>query len=247
MIEEVLNSGEICRLDLYGKYELPPWTITHYCHQTLINSLKMTTIINILKLFDAGKQSHDFLIEIKPKELYPEYDDLLKKAKKVVKYSEIENKPNEIVYLFSKDTSPYDFWRLLKRQDRPNVLVRDENMWVPIYDQDYRTSIQLRSISVNSPPSFSFEGLGQTINDLRFGKDQENRNHINWQNEQIQNISNNVDNIVRNSATMNDPDVPEGIKAYASEIYSSLMHKQAELNDKIGLDRIELRSIDIKT
>ncbi|MDR1893308.1 MAG: hypothetical protein LBQ61_01280 [Spirochaetales bacterium] len=128
--------------------------------------------------------------------------------------------------------------RLIKSQERPNILVKDDDAWLPIYQENKRTTTRIKNISVNSPPLISLEGLGEAINDLRFGKEREIRTEINWQNQQIENAVNNVNKILDSSSKLNDPMIPDGIKAYANEIYNSLLIKQNNLNERIGLNNV---------
>jgi hypothetical protein len=114
------------------------------------------------------------------------------------------------------------------------------NAWLPIYQENKRTATYIKNISVNSPPVISLEGMGEVINDLRFGKEREIRTEIDWQNQQIGNAACNLSKILDSSAKLNDPMIPDWIKAYAKEIYASLLIKQQILNEKIGLGNAKI-------
>jgi hypothetical protein len=242
MIDEMLNTAMVARISLYCKYEIPAWTLLQYCKKTLSTAIKCSTILNMLQLIKDGKSSTDFSIEISSKELYPIIGNIEKYNEcfinKYFNYSEKWDR--SLVKLSSSDDNPQRFWYLIRNQERPNVLVKDSDAWLPIYQENKRTTTYIKNISVNSPPMISLEGMGEVINDLRFGKEREIRTEIDWQNQQIGNAASNISKILDSSAKLNDPMVPEGIKAYAKEIYTSLLIKQQNLNEKIGLGNAKI-------
>jgi hypothetical protein len=246
MVDEVLDKAIVARISLYCKYEIPTWTLLQYCKKTLSTAIKFTTILNMLELIKNGKSSNDFAIEIGSKELYPVIGNIEKYKEyfinKYYKYS--EKWERSLVKLLSKDNDSREFWHLISNQERPNVLVKDLSAWLPIYQENKRTATYIKSISVNSPPLISLEGMGEVINDLRFGKEREIRTEIDWQNKQISNAVANISKILDSSAKLNDPMIPDGIRAYAKEIYASLLIKQQNLNERVGLDsaKIEIQA-----
>jgi hypothetical protein len=244
MIDEIIDSGNISSITLYGKYTIPAWTLIQYCRGTISNSMKLTSILNMYKLLINGKTSNDFAVEFTSKDLYPIIGDkeLSNKLFTEKYFRDIDFLENKLMKI-GKENSSHDFWYLIKHLERPNVLVKDNSGWPPIYKQENRTAIVLKNVIVESPPLVTFEGLGESINDLRFGKDREIRARINWENQQIRNAAENIEAIAKSSKILNDPNVPDGIKAYGNELYNFLMKKQSALNETIGIERVE---IDIK-
>lgn len=239
-----INSGVIAKLTLNCQYNIPSWTLIQYCKNTIDNALKLTSIINMCKLIISGKTPNDFGVETYSKELYPIFDnDELHERNLVKKYIDRKHDLEKKLVLLEKIDSQEDFWRLIKNQKRPNVLVRENNGWFPIYQSEDKTAIQLRVIKVESPPKITLEGLGSVINDLRFGKQREIQTQISWANQQIAQSNLNIEQMLNSTIILNDPRVPDGFKEYAKILYNTLFEKQKELNDAIG---IKTTHIDIK-
>jgi hypothetical protein len=241
MVNEIINNGILANLTLFGKYDVPAWTLIQYCRHIINNSIKFTTIFNVYKLILSGESINNFAIEKYSKELYPIIGDyeLSKKIFNEKYFQKNEYLEKNIVRLEREDTQKI-FWNLIRNQERPSVLIKDGNGWLPIYQQENRTSIIIKNISVNSPPSISLEGLGETINDLRFGSDREIQMQIECTNKNILDATNNVTEILKSSKLLNDPLIPEGIKAYGNSIYQSLLEKQSILNEKIGIYKAKI-------
>ena len=84
------------------------------------------------------------------------------------------------------------------------------------------------------PPTISFDGLGETINDIRFGKERETRAQLSWKNKEIEQSVRNMEQICNSAKILNDPAVPHGFKMYAEVMYRRYMETQENLNDKMG-------------
>ena len=70
IFEEIVNSGEIGTIKFYCTYDISPWTLIHFCERTISNAIKLTSIINICKLFINGIETDDLAIEERPKDLF---------------------------------------------------------------------------------------------------------------------------------------------------------------------------------
>ena len=241
--EKIVNSGEIGIIKLCGKHSISPWSLIYYCERTINNAIKLSSILNMCKLIISGIETDDLAVEIYPKDLIQIIAEEQYNQKYYKKYIEQEHDlENKIIKAGKKDTLK-KFWHLFSRQRRPNVLVRENNKWFPIYESYHKTAIQIRNITVESPPTISFEGLGSTINDIRFGKQREIRAQITWANQEIAQSAKNTYQIVNSMEIINNPAIPKGFKMYAQEIYSRLIEKQKLLNDLIEIQNVH---IDIK-
>ncbi|MDR1836393.1 MAG: hypothetical protein LBQ89_01925 [Treponema sp.] len=241
--EKIVNSGEIGIIKLCGKYSISPWSLIYYCERTINNAIKLSSIINMCKLIISGIKTDDLAVEIYPKDLIQIIVDDRYNQEYNKKYTEQEHDLERKIIKAGEIDTLKKFWHLFSCQRRPNVLVRENNKWFPIYESNHRTAIQIRNITVESPPTISFEGLGSTINDIRFGKQREVQAQISWANQEIAQSAKNIYQILNSMEILNNPDIPQGFKMYAKEIYSRLIEKQKLLNDSIGIQNVH---IDIK-
>jgi hypothetical protein len=236
MFEEIVNSSKITTLTLYGKYSIPAWTLIQYCKDTINNAIKITSIVNMCKLIERGKAVYNFAVENHSKDLYQIVDTDDDSYNKEYSY-------NNITESGRNTNTSYKFWYLIKKQERPNILVKENNRWFPIYESKYDTAFQIRKIIVESPPLISFEGLGETINALRYAADEEKRKEITWKNQQINQTAENIIKILNCEKIIHEYDIDDGFGLYAKEILNSVFEEQKLISDSIG---IKTTRIDIK-
>ena len=201
----------IYRITLEGNEELLSWTISHYMHSIVSTYIKLTTISNIISFVNKGIELQDFIICKSPKDLY-------KAGKENYSENELENS-----YIsFSEEN---DFWDIFMKKNRPNVFVKINNFWKPVFSDNSNLSLQIRKIEINSPPKFTFEGLGESINALRFGKNIETRLE---KKEEIKNLADliNIQTLLDNSKM-----TPEHKRKFQEKI-DKLLDNQEELNKK---------------
>jgi len=195
------------------------------------------------KLIISGIETDDLAVEIYPKDIIQIFVDEQYNQEYNKKYIEQKHGFENNIIKAGKIDTLKKFWHLFSYQKRPNVLVRENNKWFPVYESHHKTAIQIRNITVESPPMISFEGLGSTINDIRFGKQREIRAQISWANQEIAQGAKNTYQILNSTEIINNPAIPNGFKMYAQEIYSRLIEKQKLLNDLIEIQNVH---IDIK-
>jgi len=230
IIADITSIGDVKSLTLTCEKEIPAWSLAHYCRETISNGVKLTILHNMYNLL--FKKYFDFAIKPHTKELNP-----IISGGNYSKNTDFNEKD-----LIRLEYFPFDFWYNIKYFVIPDVLVKVDGKWLPIYQQHYRTAIVLKEVSVESPPLFNFQGLGEVIENIRFGADRENRNKIDWENKQIKNSLDNSEQFIKVSKMLNDPNIPDGCKYYLKDLYLSTLKKQFEVNNSIG---ITTKKIDI--
>ncbi|MDD2368505.1 MAG: hypothetical protein PHQ90_04320 [Sulfuricurvum sp.] len=205
-----------------GHDKLSSSAISHYVQQTDINYVKLMIIQKICTLIKDGLDPDQLVVASKSADLfnttqtaYNDYDDFFILAK--------------------KGESAKDFWNVINRHYRPVVFYKQNNEYIPIFNYQDEDRLIIRNLSVNSPVNMSFEGAGSALADLYYAPEREQRNRIQWQNEQIGQVVSNINEIGKASSTINDPAVPEGVKRYAENILNQVMQRQEKLNAEIGL------------
>ena len=221
------KENQICSITLKCSHELLPWSITHYCSTTISNFMKLNTLLSMVDYINQGIPLENFCIDIYPKNLY-EFE--------MESYSEEQIKDRRILF-DTKSVDENKFWKYFYNKERPNVLVKIQNTWYPLYDDKSREAFKIKKIEVNSPAKFTFEGLGESINSLRFGKDREIRNTRDSEIEQLGKLID-IQTKLDNSSML-----PEHKKVMQAKI-DLILNNQKELNDKTGISEVEIKHVD---
>jgi len=210
------------RIDFKGHDNLTSSAISHYIQQTDINYVKLMIIQNICSLIESGINPDNFVVATKSSELYKtnaiEYDNT-----------------DDYIILASKQDSAKKFWNIINRHHRPVVFYKENNEYIPIFNYSDENRLLIRNIKVNSPVAISLEGAGSSMVDLYYASDREQRSKIEWENQQLGQVAQNIDDIARASSTINNPNVSDGVKVYANNILSQVMARQVKLNQDIGI------------
>lgn len=205
-----------------GHDKLTSSAISHYIQQTDINYVKLMIVQKICSLISSGVNPDKFVVALKSDDLFntenSEYND----------FSDFE-------ILAEKENSAKKFWDTINRYHRPVVFYKQENKYIPIFQYQNENRLIIRKLNVNSPVEFNLEGVGSSMVDLYYASEREQRNRIQWQNEQLGQVVQNVNEIVRASETINNANIPEGIRNYAENIIKHAMLRQSKLNAEIGL------------
>ena len=205
-----------------GHDKLSSSAISHYLQQTDINYAKLMIVQKICTLIKDGVEPDSFVVASKSAELFATKDST---------YDDFEN----FEVLARKEESAQKFWNIINRYHRPVVFYKKDNQHIPIFDYQDENRLIIRKLGVNSPVEVNLEGVGSSMVDLYYGAEREQRNRVQWENEQIGQVAQNINDITRASATVNDPAVPEGVRSYAENILNQLMARQIKLNDEIGI------------
>jgi len=205
-----------------GHDKLTSSAISHYIQQTDINYVKLMIVQKICSLISDGINPDNFVVASKSDDLFntenSEYNDF-----------------NDFKILAEKENSAKKFWDIINRYHRPVVFYKQNNRYIPIFQYQNEDRLIIRKLNVNSPVEFNLEGVGSSMVDLYYASEREQRNRIQWENEQIGQVVQNVNEIARASATINNPNIPEGIRSYAENIIKHAMSRQDKLNTEIGL------------
>lgn len=205
-----------------GHDKLTSSAISHYIQQTDINYVKLMIVQKICSLISDGINPDSFVVASKSDDLFntenAEYNDF-----------------NDFKILAEKENSAKKFWDTINRYHRPVVFYKQNNRYIPIFQYQNEDRLIIRKLNVNSPVEFNLEGVGSSMVDLYYASEREERNRIQWRNEQIGQVVQNVNEIARASATINNPNIPEGIRNYAENIIKHAMLRQDKLNTEIGL------------
>lgn len=204
--------------------------ISHYLQQTDINYAKLMIIQKICTLIKEGVAPDAFVVASKSADLFATKDNT---------YDDFEN----FEVLARKEESAQKFWNIINRYHRPVVFYKRNNQHISIFDYQDENRLIIRKIGVNSPVEVNLEGIGSSMIDLYYAAEREQRNRIQWENQQIGQVSQNINNITRASAAVNDPAVPGGVRRYAENILNQLMARQMKLNDEIGISDVTINFI----
>ncbi len=217
------------RLQLGSDFTLPTWAVTHYLQQTEINYLRLTTTESICRYAIEGFPLERLVVATESAELFQRERPSLESFR-----GRIE--------LTRKDDSADKFWRIIGRHSRPMVFVQKGNRgYVPLYDFLGTEALVIRQLSVNSPFEAVLEGLASSLPDLLYAREREQRARVQWQHEQIGQAAHNLNEIVRASQTIEHPDTPPGVQAYARAMLDQLLDSQQRLNEAAG---VKVRRID---
>ena len=225
-IYSLLKEKKVDSLVVEGKYNLPSWTLIHYCHETINTSIKLNIISLIVDLVKKGKKFSDFSIIPYSFDLYPN------KTQK----SFTEKQSKKFISIEEDSFIDCEFWRILKKVDRPYVLIKDEEKWEPLLDFEDNINLKIKSIIVNSPPKITFEGIGSTINDLRFGKEREVRTARESDLRQMSQAMDNFSKLLSITEQLENANISQGNKAYLRQLYANIVLKQIDLNERLGIN-----------
>jgi hypothetical protein len=218
-------NGEIAIVDVVAEAEVPIWSVNNFLENVSSNYLKVISLREICIRFAAGAHDADFVIagqsfDVFPKRHGPSYGK------------------SALVPLEWKERSPDRFWQLFKRLQRPIVLAQRDREFSPIYDINSDQALQLKRLTLNSPLSFSFQGVPAVLIDLFTGRLLAQRD-----NERMSLAIQNVRQVVEISHLIESPNTPPGVKQYAIEQLEFIMNKQDRINGKLGIipESIRLR------
>lgn len=236
-VNEILNEGKLANITFYGKYDIPAWTLLHYCKITVNNCIKLTTILNMLKLIENGVDIENFAICTKSKDLYFHNN------------SHCHEPTEENLIRFTKKNGR-EFLRILIYLERPDIFVNIQNIWLPIYQDMGRTSIRVRKISVESPATVNLIGnlgLAEILHELRFGKEINEREKKEWKNRQEGIALDNANKYLKNiqeylklTESLNNPNISSLQKRYIEQTLILFLNKQSKLNKDAGFEVPEI-------
>lgn len=196
--------------------EVPIWSVNHFLDQTSSNYLKIVTLRELCALFQEGAEDSNFRIAAESFELFPERRD----------YEGSEN----LIHLASKGESAESFWYHFRHLHRPVVLVRRRGEFYPLFDFKSDQALNLRNLSKNSPWDFDFEGKIAALFDLFSG-----RTFARRQNEDLSKALHNVRDIVETSRIVEEANIPQGVREFASHQLEAIMNKQHKINRRLGI------------
>jgi len=156
--------------------------------------------------------------------------------KKTIAYEDFD----KFEILARKDESVKEFWQVIARHHRPVVLYSSDHGYIPIYSHDDGNALIIRNVSVNSPVSINLEGIAGAVTDLYYAGEREQRQRLQWENEQVGQTVQNVEDIARASGVVNSQDVPEGVRTYANAILEQALKRQEKLNNEIGMTNVKI-------
>lgn len=201
---------------------VPIWSVSNFLDNTISNYLKLITLRELNQKFIEGASDQDFYISINSYDLFPMIDDF--------HYAE-----NQLIILTSKVKSAKDFWHYFKYLHRPVVLFKDTNSYNPLYEFDTRNALKIRSLSLNSPFTFSLQGALGVFADLFAGK-----LFVQRANERTAQSIQNLEGIIRTSHLIEDGRTPPGVRAFAVDQIENIMNKQARINEKLGINVVKI-------
>lgn len=225
-IDSLLNelpSNQIASVKFRGHESLPPWAIMHYFSRLSIFHMKLILTQRICELTARGFSDEDFKIGSHSSEMFP---------------TGLTPKPSidGFLVLSTKSESAEMFWHYLRRLHRPIVRVRYQNDWSPLYLPSSPEALRIARYKESSPPLADIQGLAGALIDLIYAKDRERRDRIDWQNQQVGQSAGNLEQIVRASQIINNPDTPPGVRRYAEQQLNWLLQKQGVLNENFGIE-----------
>ena len=219
-----MNEREIIGvIETKSELSLPVWSVSNYLDNTMSNYLKLMTLRELSRKFIEGASDEDFLISVNSYDIFPMLEGFT-------------HHENELIILTSKDRSPKDFWYYFRHLHRPIVLFRSNNGFIPLYEINTILDLRINSLSVQSPVSFSLQGSLGVLVDLFAGKIFAQR-----ENERNALAIDNLERIVRTSHLIEDNRTPQGVREYAVDQIEAIMNKQVRINDKLGIDQVEIR------
>lgn len=226
----MIDTENRIQLKFQGKEDLPAWAITHYLQQTEINYIKIVLVQRICNLIADGLDPDKLLVASSSADVFP---------KKAISYEDF----NEFEVLARKGESTSEFWRIISRHHRPVVFYESNNSYVPIYSYEDGNALIIRNVGVNSPVSLNLEGVPGAVTDLYYAGEREQRQRLQWENEQVGQTVRNVEDIARASETVNRPGVHPGVRTYANTILEQALKRQEKLNQEIGMTNAKISKL----
>ncbi|MBQ4765416.1 hypothetical protein [Pectobacterium versatile] len=147
------------------------------------------------------------------------------------------SKPHEV--LVNKGDDFYKFWDIIKTHHRPVVFRRCRNSFLPLFNISSDDLI-INRLTVTSPPDITVTGIGTAITDLYYAAEREERSRLEHQNNQIGQTARNLGEIITTQSMLHDSNLDPGVKAYVESMLQSLMQRQAELNQQMGIISIHV-------
>ncbi len=217
-------AGKIYRVKLVSPLRVSVAAFSGYVSRTAEVYRKQFMLTQICQHFQRGANDSDFLIGIRSSELFP---------------GEVDE--NETVFEFlplaEKAGDPAEFWRCFRRLKRPVIQFRRREY---LYQNDAEGALRFTG-EVNSPPIFTFEGLGAAINDLVYGAEREGRARDAHDQQMIIEGNRALQEVITTAQVIGSRGVPEGVRRYAMEQHRYLLERQEQLNRRMD---IKLKRID---
>ena len=236
------------------KEGIPTWAILHYLQQTEINYIKLASLESISLIAKTIDWTKSFSIAAESAPLYSGIEWVGDDFSELIYFDKIVSKgdyfagpmidtgPRQRIIGnkgIRAPQSPKDrFWNILSRHDRPVVFKEADGKSSPVYQAFGQDAFVIRKFEVNSPVQINLEGLGSVMSDLYYAGDRERRAKLTWASQQVGKAANNINDIVRASSTIANPDVPDGIRNYANIMLIQLLEKQERLNIELGIKPI---------
>lgn len=221
-----LKELEIGTATVTGKEGLPFWTIVHFFERTINNHMKLTTIQRICELSAQGVSDNDFIVASSSIDVYQQ-DQI--RTEDFREFTVLENKRN----------NPQNFWNQIYNLKRPIVFFNNGEEWIPLYDFNKDEALRITSFKENSPFNVNFEGAGESLVDLFYAREREERARIDHTNRYLADMTENVERLVRASQVINNPNTHPGVRMYAEQAMIKIINAQEKLNEKVGI--IEVR------
>lgn len=214
-------------ISVIGKEGLPFWTIVHFFERTISNHMKLTTIQRICELSGKGVPDEHFFVA---------KDSVAVYQSKPIDANDFKS----YIVLESKAKSPEAFWNHIGNLKRPIVFYDDGIKRIPLYDFTYEEALRIAFFSENSPFYVKFKGAISPLFDLFKSS---NKKH-----EPMENLDqglNQIERIIKTSELIEESHASMGIKMYAREQLSKLIESQERLNERVGINYVEISNTNI--
>ena len=154
----------MARLMFKSGRNFPSWTFTHFLDSFEMNYRKLVIISQVLDLIHGGRRDADFKVALDSPDPFSDEKISISDFDRYVSYVD-------------KGDNYKDFWSAIRNLDRPTVFVRnqDEQTFDPIYRPSGKEGLRVIEAHHMSPFNFTFEGLAEAFNALRFSKRREER------------------------------------------------------------------------
>ena len=224
----MVNSYEndLVELRLASPYSFPVWSIVHYLNRLSMTYFKLVTIQRVCEALNEGCEDGDLIIAEESAKLVSNEN-----------FTYNDSKPHEV--LVNKGDDFYKFWDIIKTHHRPVVFRRDRNGFLPLFNIS-TDDLLINRLTVTSPPDITVTGIATAITDLYYAAEREERSRLEHQNNQIGQTARNLGEIITTQSKLHDSNLDPGVKAYVESMLQSLMQRQAELNQEMGITAIHV-------
>ncbi|RXJ21504.1 hypothetical protein [Lelliottia nimipressuralis] len=224
----MVNSQEndLGTLRLSSPYSFPVWSIVHYLNRLSMTYFKLVTIQRVCEALSEGCEDGDLIIAEESAKLVSNES-----------FTYNGSKPHKI--LVNKGDDFYKFWDIIKTHHRPVVFRRGVDGFHPLFDIS-RDDLLINRLTVTSPPDITVTGISTAITDLYYAAEREERSRHEHQNNQIGQTVRNLSEIITTQSMLQDSNLSPGVKAYAENMLQSLMQRQAELNQEMGITSLQI-------